>query len=84
MYTQERYCGLEQLIEYANWFNTWVRPRFNDTVQALLPEHARELIPNIESPFDGEACYLFRCSLLHQGRTITLEANILVSYLSEL
>ena len=62
--------GLATGAKYANWFNTWVRPRFNDTVQALLPEHARELIPNIESPFDNEACYLFRCSLLHQGRTI--------------
>ena len=35
-----------------------------------FPEQLREHITEIENPLDGETCYLFRCSLLHQGRTV--------------
>ena len=39
---------------YAEWFDTWARP-------VLLATRNRENF------FSGEQCYLFRCSMLHQG-----------------
>lgn len=53
--------------KYAAWFDQWVRPRFYETVLAsVVPEHRQYLKP-IVNPLSGEACYHFRCSLLHQG-----------------
>ena len=31
-----------------------------------MPEHALPYIKDIENPLTGDACYRFRCSLLHQ------------------
>lgn len=42
---------------YVRWYDAWVRPRL------------RERRPR-ENPFTGEACYQFRCSMLHQGSSI--------------
>ena len=53
--------------KYAEWYEAWVRPRFAEVVRASVPEHARQYITDIESPLSGDACYIFRCSLLHQG-----------------
>lgn len=39
---------------YAEWFDRWVRP-------VLLEKRNRE------NPLTGEQCYVFRCSMLHQG-----------------
>ena len=39
---------------YIDWYERWVRPRLSED-------------RNRENPFTGEACYLFRCSILHQG-----------------
>jgi len=41
---------------YATWYEKWARPR-------LLESRCRE------NPFSGQACYKFRCALLHQGRS---------------
>ena len=55
--------------KYAEWHEEWVRPRFAEAVRASVPEHARQYMQdmNMESPLTGDACYKFRCSLLHQG-----------------
>jgi hypothetical protein len=53
--------------KYAEWYENWVRPRFLEVVRASVPEHARPYIKDIENPLSGDACYRFRCSLLHQG-----------------
>ncbi len=53
--------------KYIEWYETWVRPRFAEMVRASMPEHVRQVIPPIENPLSGDACYRFRCSLLHQG-----------------
>lgn len=39
---------------YEEWFDKWVRPVF-------LKKRNRE------NPLTGEQCYVFRCSMLHQG-----------------
>lgn len=39
---------------YVGWYEKWVRPR-------LAENRSRD------NPFSGEACYVFRCSMIHQG-----------------
>ncbi|MDP3883933.1 hypothetical protein [Hydrogenophaga sp.] len=41
---------------YAAWYEEWVRPRLKES-------------RGRENPLTGEACYGFRCALLHQGRS---------------
>jgi hypothetical protein len=53
--------------KYAAWFEQWVRPRLSETALALVPPEHRQYIQPIDNPLTGEACYRFRCSLLHQG-----------------
>ena len=53
--------------KYAAWFEEWVRPRFFEAVLASVAEQHREHIKQLENPLTGDACYRFRCSLLHQG-----------------
>jgi hypothetical protein len=53
--------------KYAEWYEAWVRPRFREQVLSSVPEHARQYITDLENPLDGDACYRFRCSMLHQG-----------------
>jgi hypothetical protein len=55
--------------KFAAWYEAWVRPRFRENVVAGLPSDAREYVKDIENPLDGDSCYQFRCSLLHQGST---------------
>ena len=43
--------------KYSSWYEAWVRPR-------LLENRNRN------NPFTGDACYRFRCSILHQGSSI--------------
>lgn len=62
--------GLASGEKYKAWYEKWGRPRFMETVLASVPEYAKEHIAEIENPLDGESCYLFRCSLLHQGKTV--------------
>jgi hypothetical protein len=62
--------GLATAQKYKNWFESWARPRFMELLLKTIPEHARAHISHMENPLDGEACYLFRCSLLHQGRAV--------------
>lgn len=53
---------------YKAWYEQWVRPRFAESVeQELVARGAPALQMQIEHPLDGDACYRFRCSLLHQG-----------------
>lgn len=54
---------------YAAWYDKWVGPRFMDTVRASMPQGVPFSPPQIKNPLTGEACYRFRCSLLHQGST---------------
>ena len=60
---------------YVAWYEQWVRPQFGKailaTLPASLPPEQQEYIKNglQEPPLDGDACYRFRCSLLHQGTT---------------
>lgn len=53
--------------KYAAWFEQWVRPRLFETVLESLPPEHRQYVQRIENPLTGDACYRFRCSLLHQG-----------------
>ena len=55
--------------KFAQWYEAWVRPRFRENVVASMPEHIRKSIGQLENPLDGETCYQFRCSLLHQCST---------------
>ncbi len=41
---------------YAEWYETWVRPRLKET-------------RGRDNPFSGQECYGFRCAMLHQGRS---------------
>jgi hypothetical protein len=53
---------------YRSWYERWVRPRFGETIKKLLAGEVAPLnIPVETNPLDGDACYRFRCSLLHQG-----------------
>jgi hypothetical protein len=61
--------GLAKGSRYVAWYEKWVRPRFSELVMASLPEDVRQHMQNLENPLTGEACYLFRCALLHQGTT---------------
>ena len=54
---------------YKDWYETWVRPRLKEQVQKLLAERGITHAPKVENPLTGDACYRFRCSLLHQGST---------------
>jgi len=60
---------------YASWYDKWVRPQFAEAILALLPPsmpaEEREYVKQglKQPPLDGDACYRFRCSLLHQGTT---------------
>lgn len=53
--------------KYEAWYEQWVRPRFFENVLASVPPPARQYIQHVENPLTGDACYRFRCSLLHQG-----------------
>jgi hypothetical protein len=35
-----------------------------------LPKEIADRVPALENPLTGEACYRFRCSLLHQGSSL--------------
>jgi hypothetical protein len=61
--------------KYAAWFEEWARPKFMETVRASVPEQHRASIRDIENPLTGDACYRFRCSLLHQGSAQQHPAN---------
>ncbi len=61
--------------KYIDWYEKWVRPRSKEKMLAQLPEEMRDKVPSSESPLDGESCYNFRCSLLHQGRAIQNDQN---------
>ncbi len=54
---------------YKVWYEKWIRPRFKEEVQRLLAARAISQTPGVENPLTGDACYRFRCSLLHQGST---------------
>jgi hypothetical protein len=54
---------------YKAWYELWVRPRFKEDVQKLLAARGIAHTPQVENPLSGDACYRFRCSLLHQGST---------------
>jgi hypothetical protein len=41
---------------YIAWYKCWVQPRLRQKREK-------------DNPFSGEACYSFRCSMLHQGRS---------------
>lgn len=62
--------GLATGAKYKAWYEQWVKPRFLDILKESMPEDMRQNLFEMENPLDGEACYLFRCSLLHQGRTV--------------
>ena len=53
---------------YKLWYEHWVRPQFPKILKESLPANVRGHV-NVENPLTGEACYRFRCSLLHQGTT---------------
>lgn len=55
--------------KYVDWFEKYARPRFAENVQDMIPDDMPGDVPEMENPLTGEACYRFRCSLLHQGST---------------
>jgi hypothetical protein len=48
--------GRARETHYIKWYETWVRPR-------LAEDRGRD------NPFSGKDCYIFRCSMVHQGRS---------------
>jgi len=54
---------------YKNWYEKWARPRLKEQVKAQLAQRGVNYDPQVENPLTGDACYRFRCSLLHQGST---------------
>lgn len=59
--------GVASGPRYKAWYDRWVRPRFQESVQRLLAERGVPISSPVENPLTGDACYRFRCSLLHQG-----------------
>ena len=53
---------------YKGWYERWARPQFEKAVTSGIPEQVRGHV-KLENLLTGEACYRFRCSLLHQGTT---------------
>ncbi len=53
--------------KYIDWFEKYIRPQCSHTLRKSLPPNIAQNIPEIHNPLTGEACYRFRCSLLHQG-----------------
>jgi hypothetical protein len=57
---------------YESWYEKWVRHQFIKVRAAHLPRDIADLLtaedPNTLGLLTGQACYSFRCSLLHQGR----------------
>src|SRR5688500_17399709 len=60
--------GIARRSRYATWWERYARPQFAKAVSAELGDR---LAGNykLENPLTGQACYRFRCSLLHQGRS---------------
>ena len=54
---------------YKDWYEKWARPRLKEQVNALLAQRGLDYDTQVENPLTGDACYRFRCSLLHQGST---------------
>jgi hypothetical protein len=52
---------------YEAWYEEWVRPRHTEKVLENMPPEARQYARKPENPLTGNACYKFRCSLIHQG-----------------
>ncbi len=60
--------GIASGARYRAWYEKWARPRFWDQLKASVPGIEAYYPTPLENPFDGDNCYYFRCSLLHQGR----------------
>jgi hypothetical protein len=58
--------GQARADRYKAWYDRWVRPRFAESVARDIASRGGPAI-HLENPLDGDACYRFRCSLLHQG-----------------
>ena len=54
--------------KYIDWYEKWARPQFAKRMKQALPPSVGNLIQP-ENPLSGDACYRFRCSMLHQGTT---------------
>lgn len=52
---------------YIDWYERWIRPEYASRIMEKF-SHESDFQPAAENPFDGESCYYFRCSFLHQGR----------------
>jgi len=52
---------------YKAWYEEWVRPRFPEKALEETSPEVRQYVGKLENPLTGDACYRFRCSLLHQG-----------------
>jgi hypothetical protein len=59
--------GIANRPRYAAWYEKWVRPRFVEALRNAPPNTLPYLTTTSENPLTGDACYRFRCSLLHQG-----------------
>lgn len=61
---------------YIDWYEKYVRPisreqRIAELSEGRSPEERQRYEEIIKpSPITGDACYRFRCSLLHQGSTV--------------
>jgi len=61
--------GIANRARYAKWYEKWARQRFWAPLRAADPNELPFLTTVSENPMTGDACYRFRCSLLHQGRS---------------
>ncbi len=59
--------GLANGQRYKDWYNKWVLPKKQERLLTFLPEDMKGEIHNLPNYFDGDTCYYFRCSILHQG-----------------
>ena len=52
---------------YRDWYNKWILPKKQERKYAFFPDNLKVKVPIPQSYFDGDTCYYFRCSILHQG-----------------
>lgn len=60
---------------YKSWYETWVRPVFATRIREWRLAKGFAADSDVENPLSGDACYRFRCSLLHQGTTQQVQSS---------
>ena len=60
--------GAASSRKYIRWYEAWVRPRFAENFRSKMVSKGHGDLTAPNNPFTGEACYYYRCAMLHQAR----------------